>query len=119
MATKKAEEQPADHDIQSDQANSNNHIEDRGIQGGNFSHSTINNPVFNFQLNDKLNTPKTDIALERKRQRDIVIETDAINQNVLRKHPEGQKIKEKTRIETEEERLNATPQGARAKTFIK
>ena len=102
MATKKAEEQPADHAIQSDELNSYNNLEDRGTQGGYFVNSQLHKPKFYIQrtsLDDQLNTLKTEI----KTQGDTVLETIKSESKTIQTAFRERKIQE----ETEEERLNA------------
>ena len=87
MATKTAEEQPADHVNQSDEVRitpsqqypsviiSDNHLEAGAIQGANIVNSTLNDTVIKISVNDRLNTYIIELrkrAAEQKRQGNLI-----------------------------------------------
>ena len=100
MATKKAEEQPADHVNQSDEVRitpsqqypsviiSNNHLEAGAIQGANIVNSTLNNTVIKIKgesMNNQVKTDIRDMAAEQRRQLETVEElaVDLVNEQQI------------------------------------
>ena len=100
MATKKAEEQPADHVNQSDEVKvtsfqhypsviiSKNQLEAGAIQAANIVNSTLNNTVIKIKgesMNNQVKTDIRDMAAEQRRQGETVEElaVDLVNEQQI------------------------------------